>query len=362
MKNLSKYVFVVAVFLLVGVQIGDAQNGIQAGIFSPSGNVLSVRAKPVNAISSKLFSDVAVTVKWSASYGITLGTPSGSYGIAAQGSVSTDGTFDYQRFGSTPNALITWAAGSENELFTVTVNGAAGTGSFSLTGSAPGVPWYFELGGSDSTDYGTPFYAASVAGVSLPIQLASFNAATLSKTSAKLNWETLSEINNYGFEVQKSAGSSGTFASITGAFIAGNGTTTVKHDYSYVDNAYASGDVYRLKQLDLTGAAHYTDAVDPLGVTSVAPTPLPKEFSLSQNYPNPFNPSTVIEFALPKDAHVKLDVYNMIGQRVMTLVDALTPAGYHSVKLDGTNLASGMYLYRLTTGQQTFMKKLLLIK
>jgi|GEM_PF-3224744 len=196
----------------------------------------------------------------------------------------------------------------------------------------------------------------------LPIQLATFNAATLSKTSVKLNWETLSEINNYGFQVQRSPGNSGAFVSIPGAFIAGNGTTTVKHDYSYVDNAYVTGDVYRLEQLDLTGTAHYTDAVDPLGVTSVATSSLPKEFSLSQNYPNPFNPSTVIEFALPKDTHVKLDVYNMIGQRVMTLVDALTPAGYHSVKVDGTNLASGMYLYRLTTGQQTFIKKLLLVK
>jgi len=196
----------------------------------------------------------------------------------------------------------------------------------------------------------------------LPIQLASFDAATLSKSSVKLSWETLSEINNYGFDVQKAANTSGTFASIAGAFIPGNGTTTVKHDYSYTDNAYVTGNVYRLKQIDLTGTAHYTDVVDPLGVTSVASTPLPKEFSLSQNYPNPFNPSTVIEFALPKDANVNLVVYNMIGQKVMTLVDGPTPAGYHSVKLDGTNLASGMYLYRLTTGKQTFIKKLLLMK
>ena len=196
----------------------------------------------------------------------------------------------------------------------------------------------------------------------LPIQLASFDAATLSKSSVKLSWETLSEINNYGFEVQKAAGTSGTFASIAGAFIPGNGTTTVKHDYSYTDNAYVTGNVYRLEQIDLTGTAHYTDVVDPLGVTSAASTPLPKEFSLSQNYPNPFNPSTVIEFALPKDANVNLVVYNMIGQKVMTLVDGLTPAGYHSVKLDGTNLASGMYLYRLTTGKQTIIKKTLLMK
>jgi hypothetical protein len=102
--------------------------------------------------------------------------------------------------------------------------------------------------------------------------------------------------------------------------------------------------------------------VDPQGVTGVAVKPLPTVYSLSQNYPNPFNPTTVIEFALPKEAHVTLEVYNVIGQKVMTLVDEVRPAGYHSVRFDGTSLSSGMYLYRLSTGQQTFLKKLLLMK
>jgi hypothetical protein len=196
----------------------------------------------------------------------------------------------------------------------------------------------------------------------LPIQLSNFVASVAAGGQVLLHWTTLSEINNYGFEVQKAADKSAAFQSIGGSFTAGNGTTTVKHDYSYVDKSYTSGNVYRLKQTDLSGSTHFTDLVDPLGVTGVAGKPLPTVYSLSQNYPNPFNPSTVIEFALPKDAHVRLEVYNIIGQKVMTLVDEVRPAGYHSVKLDGTNLASGMYLYRLTTGQQTFMKKLLLMK
>jgi hypothetical protein len=196
----------------------------------------------------------------------------------------------------------------------------------------------------------------------LPIQLSSFVASVATAGQAGLRWTTLSEINNYGFEVQKAVNNSASFQSITGSFIAGNGTTTVKHDYSYVDKSYATGNVYRLKQLDLDGTAHFTDAVNPLGVTGVAGKVLPTVYSLSQNYPNPFNPSTVIEFALPKDAHVTLEVYNIIGQKVATLVDEVRPAGYHSVKFDGTNLSSGMYLYRLSTGQQTFLKKLLLMK
>jgi hypothetical protein len=196
----------------------------------------------------------------------------------------------------------------------------------------------------------------------LPIQLSNFVASSASPGHASLRWTTLSEINNYGFEIQRAAKQSDSFQSIPGAFIAGNGTSVVKHDYSYLDQAYQSGNVYRLKQVDLDGTGHFTDAVDPMAVTGVAGKVLPTEYSLSQNYPNPFNPSTVIEFALPKDAHVTLEVYNILGQKVATLVDEVRPAGFHSVKLDGTNLASGMYLYRLSTGQQTFLKKLLLMK
>ena len=196
----------------------------------------------------------------------------------------------------------------------------------------------------------------------LPIQLASFVATTVSKSSVSLNWETVSEINNYGFQVQKAAGPSGAFADIAGAFIPGNGTSTVKHEYSYTDNAYVAGNVYRLEQIDLSGAVHFSDAVSPQSTTAVAPSSKPTVYSMSQNYPNPFNPSTNIDFTLPRDSHVRLEVYNMIGQKVMTLVDEVKTAGYYTVKMDGTNLASGMYVYRLSTGEQTFLKKLLLLK
>ena len=196
----------------------------------------------------------------------------------------------------------------------------------------------------------------------LPIQMSSFVATNTAAGVATLHWTTVSEINNYGFTVQKAVNSAAAFQDIEGAFVAGNGTSLVKHDYGYTDRAYVSGNVYRLKQADLTGDVHYTDAIDPLGVTGVAIKPMPTEYSLSQNYPNPFNPSTTIEFALPQDSHVLLEVYNVIGQKVMTLVNEVRQAGYHQVRLDGTNLASGLYLYRLTTGNKAFMKKFVLMK
>ncbi len=78
---------------------------------------------------------------------------------------------------------------------------------------------------------------------------------------------------------------------------------------------------------------------------------LPKTYSLSQNYPNPFNPSTIIKFGLPKAGHAILEVYNILGQRVAILIDGYQPAGYHEISFNAQHLASGVYVYRLTTGE-----------
>ena len=89
---------------------------------------------------------------------------------------------------------------------------------------------------------------------------------------------------------------------------------------------------------------------------------LPKEFSLSQNYPNPFNPSTTIEYALPKDSYVTLEVYNMLGQRVEVLVNEEQQAGYHRVVFDATKLPSGVYVYRIKAQDFVDVKKLVFLK
>ncbi len=88
---------------------------------------------------------------------------------------------------------------------------------------------------------------------------------------------------------------------------------------------------------------------------------LPMEFSLS-NRPNPFNPTTTIEFALPKESYVRLDVFNILGQRVITLADGHFSAGWYSYEWDGSGVASGIYLYRLTTDDFVKTKRMLLMK
>jgi len=89
---------------------------------------------------------------------------------------------------------------------------------------------------------------------------------------------------------------------------------------------------------------------------------LPNNFTLEQNYPNPFNPTTNISYTLPANAEVTLEVFNVAGQRVATLVDAFQSTGSYNVTFDASNLASGLYTYRLTTGNSVQVKKMMLIK
>lgn len=94
---------------------------------------------------------------------------------------------------------------------------------------------------------------------------------------------------------------------------------------------------------------------------------LPTSFSLEQNYPNPFNPVTEIAFGIPVNSHVRLDIFNVLGQKVTTLVDGELPAGAHEVTWDGRNsdggsVSSGVYFYRITADSFTDTRKMMLLK
>jgi hypothetical protein len=114
---------------------------------------------------------------------------------------------------------------------------------------------------------------------------------------------------------------------------------------------------------DQRATVHDTIAVQVETTTSVAASDnqIPTEFVLFQNYPNPFNPTTLIRFGLPHATEVRLEVYDLSGRRVATLLNERKPAGYHAVELDARNLSSGTYFYRLTAGRFSAMKKLMLL-
>ncbi len=103
-----------------------------------------------------------------------------------------------------------------------------------------------------------------------------------------------------------------------------------------------------------------TGVWEPVGVNDESG--IPQKFELKQNYPNPFNPTTKIKYALPKDAFVTLKVYNSLGQEVATLVNQNVSAGYHTIDFNASNLASGMYIYRIKAGNFVSIKKMMLLK
>ncbi len=100
----------------------------------------------------------------------------------------------------------------------------------------------------------------------------------------------------------------------------------------------------------------------PLSVSDRIDGPIPTQYQLSNNYPNPFNPTTVIEYALPREDKVSLKIYNVIGQEVATLKNEIQKAGTYRVSFDGAKLATGVYFYRLQTSGFNQVKKMLLVK
>lgn len=191
----------------------------------------------------------------------------------------------------------------------------------------------------------------------VPVELSIFEAK-LMDNFVLLKWETITESNNYGFDVERSHNGQ-PFEKIS--FIKGIGTTTKHNSYLYQDtNLNKDLYLYRLKQIDTDGKFHYSKTI------SVS-LDLPATFSLSQNYPNPFNPETVIEYQLPKMTSVKIEIYNVIGELVATLVDKKQDAGYYKVNWNGINqyglqVTSGIYFCRFKSDNFTKIRKMILVR
>ncbi|MCL6493673.1 MAG: hypothetical protein K6T54_02715 [Ignavibacterium sp.] len=194
----------------------------------------------------------------------------------------------------------------------------------------------------------------------IPVELTSFVASVIDR-DVILNWSTATESNNNGFEVERKSDYSEKWSTIT--FIKSAGTTTEPQNYTYKDSRLESGKYsYRLKIVDLDGTYSYSSEVQ-------VEVGIPNQYSLSQNYPNPFNPSTRIDYQLPFDAKVQLELYSITGEKVATLVSGDISAGYHTYELNASklNLASGIYFYRINAvdvqnGKFIDTKKLVLLK
>lgn len=191
----------------------------------------------------------------------------------------------------------------------------------------------------------------------IPVELSNFSAE-LNAGNVSLIWQTASEINNQGFEIQRNLRNPGLknadWATI--GFVKGKGTTTEISDYSFTDNPYVSGTYsYRLKQIDYNGSFSFSKEADVQFISI-------NDYRIEQNYPNPFNPTTTIEYRLPVKTFVQIKLFDMLGKEIAVLVNEEKQGGIHEIEFNADELSSGMYIYKMITGNFEQTRKMLLIK
>ena len=193
--------------------------------------------------------------------------------------------------------------------------------------------------------------------IPLPVALSSFTSE-VNLNNVKLNWSTSGEQNNSGFEVQRSIVKNETPDNwLKAGFIKGTGSSNGNESYSYEDKNLLSGKYkYRLKQIDFNGNFEYFNLANEVNIG------IPDKFELKQNYPNPFNPTTNLEFGISELGFVSLKVYDALGNLVAILVNEKKEAGYYSINFDGSNLASGVYFYKIEAGDFFQTKRMLPMK
>ena len=190
----------------------------------------------------------------------------------------------------------------------------------------------------------------------LPVELASFSAAA-NDDVVVLSWITKTEKNNYGFSVERRVKNE---EWVNIGFVNGYGNSNSPKNYSFRDKTSNGTFSYRLKQIDTDGSYQYSDPI------TVEVKAKPMKYDLA-NYPNPFNPETKIQFELPQASRVNLTVYNIIGEKVVTLADENMEAGVYQRTFSSNSyygqLSSGIYFYKLTTDNGiNITKKMVLAK
>ncbi len=192
----------------------------------------------------------------------------------------------------------------------------------------------------------------------LPVELQSFQAKTKGKF-VQLNWSTATEINSYCFEVERKSNES-KWRVINK--VPAHGSSNSIKQYAYTDTVLKANQyTYRLKMIDNDGTHSYSNEVS-------VNAGIPDRFVVSQNYPNPFNPSTKIDYQLPFDAVVTIEIYSIIGERILIKKYEAEETGYHSKEINLGSFGSGVYIYRITAADfstsknNSIIKKMTLIK
>jgi len=236
-------------------------------------------------------------------------------------------------------------------------------------------------GGGSRDEFAIDNILISEGDTPLPVELTSFTARA-GDQRVTLRWSTASEIDNQGFAILRSAEEETAYNEIdsyeNNSSLKGAGNSSDTKHYQFVDNAVINGRTYWYKLVDVDvngirtehGPVYATPHAENITIDPLQGN-LPDAFALSQNYPNPFNPSTKINFDIPmvKDGiiDVKITVFDMLGQKVRTLVESPMTPGPYEVEWDGTNdlnqiMPSGVYMYQFESSLYSSAKKMVLMR
>ncbi|MBS1492628.1 MAG: T9SS type A sorting domain-containing protein [Bacteroidetes bacterium] len=242
--------------------------------------------------------------------------------------------------------------GSSTPVFNNKTDYAAGSGPLGVAASDFNLDGKKDLICADGNSSSISVYL-NTAVYALPVELASFTS-NVNGNNVMLNWSTVSEENNLGFEIERN--SFGTGWTKVG-FVTGAGNSNTARNYSFTDNGLNSGRYnYRLKQIDYNGNYKYYDLQNEVVIG------VPNKFALMQNYPNPFNPTTIINYQLAINSFVTLKIFDISGREVKQLVNEVQQAGYYAVDFNASSLSSGTYFYKLTSANFSDVKKMILVK
>ncbi len=222
-----------------------------------------------------------------------------------------------------------------------------------------------DVTGSGFTDPGNFTFGNIEGGTNVfPVELVLFSASVLNDI-VKLEWKTETEINTYGFDIEKQLIGEDSYSNSRKSFedwekigfVEGAGNSNSPRKYTFIDDYPGSGKIkYRLKIIDNDGSSEYSDVIQ------ITTGDKPDKYHLFQNYPNPFNAATSIRFSLPEDSRVELSIFNELGELVATLISKGLGKGFHTYHYNAELLPSGIYLYSLKTDNYQMTKKMILLK
>lgn len=276
--------------------------------------------------------------------------------------------FQYSFTGTAPGEMVHTGNQTWNKIATVTFihswDGLKSTLFAWLTSAGSFTGW--DGSGVQDPDVTYSTIPSDLQDISLPVEMSDFYSEYSYENGIELTWITQSEQNLKGFHVLRSNSLDGEYIRVTNDILPGQGNSSAMQEYTFSDPNVEWNTAYYYKLYEISSIYQDTSKTY-FGPVLAKTDPAPTQFELSDNFPNPFNPATEIKFQIVEGGMIDLSVYNLLGQKISSLVHEEKPAGIYTVPWFGLNdkgqeQPSGVYLYRLTAPEGIEVKKMMKVE